>query len=229
MVPRSVLVIALAAICVAPGARLAAADARVTSDARARASAHVVRRPNLPDGWTWPPNAATRRDGRRCLRELRATGVHFKPARRRRMVATPVVVPDMTFGPVTLRSTYRKPPFVMDCRLARALATYASTLSALGIRELHFSSIHDFRRVRLHHRVQRPLSRHSLGLAIDVFEVVMEGGAKLVVKKDYWTSPALMVAELALRATSTWRSRSRSRRASPLARAARGEIAPATA
>ncbi|HYU14546.1 MAG TPA: extensin family protein, partial [Candidatus Acidoferrum sp.] len=144
--------------------------------------------------------------GRQCLRELRELGVRFKRAPRRRMIATPVVVPDMTFGPVVFKPTYRRPPFVMDCRLARAFAVHAGVLASVGIRELRFSSIYDFRRVRLHHRVHRALSRHALGLAVDVFEVVLATGARLVVRKDYWSSPALMVAELALRATGDFRA-----------------------
>jgi hypothetical protein len=122
------------------------------------------------------------------------------------MIATPVVVPDMTFGEVVFVPTYRKPPFVMDCRLARTFAVHAGTLAALGIRELRFSSIYDYRRVRLHRRVHRALSRHALGLAVDVFEVTLASGVKLVVSKDYWSSPALMVAELAMRGTGDFRA-----------------------
>jgi hypothetical protein len=165
-----------------------------------------VRRNNLPRGWTWPPSKDTRRDGKRCMRELRALGVKFKRAPRRRMIATPVVVPAMTFGSITLTPTYRKPPFVMDCRLARAIASHAEVLAALGIRELRFSSIYDYRRVRLRGKVQRPLSRHSLGLAVDVFEVVTTSGTRLDVEDDYWSSPVLMVAELALRASGDFRA-----------------------
>jgi hypothetical protein len=94
----------------------------------------------------------------------------------------------------------------MDCRLARALAIYADRLAALGIRELRFSSIYDFRRVRLRRKVHRALSRHSLGLAMDVYKVVLEGGAVLDVDEDYWSSPVLMVAELALRSTGGFRA-----------------------
>jgi hypothetical protein len=172
----------------------------------AGAETRSVRRSNLPRGWTWPPSRETRRDGQRCMRELRKLGIRFKRAPRRRMIATPVTVPSMTFGSVELKPTYRKPPFVMDCRLARALATYADLLSAVGIRQLRFSSIYDFRRVRFHHKVHRALSRHSLGLAVDVYAVVLDSGAELVVKEDYWRSPALMVAELALRASGGFRA-----------------------
>jgi hypothetical protein len=191
---RRPVVVVLAAVILVMGA--AAADAK----------GKAVRRNNLPPGWKWPPAKQTRREGRKCMRDLRKLGVRFKKARRRRMIATPVVVPEMKFGPLTLAPTYRKPPFVMDCRLARAIATHAERLAALGIRELRFSSIHDFRRVRLRGRVHRPLSRHSFGLAMDVYKVVLDGGAVLDVDEDYWSSPVLMVAELALRSTGGFRA-----------------------
>jgi len=194
MVQRSVVVVALAAVVFVAGAAVAEAKSK------------AVKRNNMPPGWKWPPARETKREGRKCMRELRAMGVKFKRAPRRRMIATPVVVPDMKFGPLVLAPTYRKPPFVMDCRLARALATNAERLAALGIRELRFSSIYDYRRVRLRHKVHRALSRHSLGLAMDVYKVVLEGGAVLEVDEDYWSSPVLMVAELALRSTGGFRA-----------------------
>jgi hypothetical protein len=193
MVQRSVVVVALAAVLVLVGSSMAEAGRR------------GVRR-NMPGGWTWPPSRETRREGRRCMRELRALGVRFERARRRRLIATPVVVPDMTFGPISLVPTYRKPPFVMDCRLALALARHAGRLAALGIRELRFSSIYDYRRVRLRRKVHRVLSRHSYGLAIDVFKVVLVDGTVLDVDENYWSSPLLIAAELAMRWSGGFRA-----------------------
>ncbi len=195
MLRRSLVVVALAA------AVLLLLDSTGLAE-RARSPT----RPNLPPGWTWPPSRETRREGRRCMRDLRKLGVKFKRAPRRRMIATPVVVPSMTFGPVLFKPTYRKPPFVMDCRLARAFATYGNLIGTLGIREVRFSSIYDYRRVRLRHRVHRALSRHALGLAVDIFEVVLASGQKVDVDKDYWSSPALIVAELALRSSGGFRA-----------------------
>jgi hypothetical protein len=197
MVRRTFVVVALVA---------AAFVAMAAGPDVVEAKGKAVRRNNLPPGWKWPPTRETRREGRKCMRELRVLGVEYKRAPRRRMIATPVVVPGMKFGQVVLAPTYRKPPFVMDCRLARALAIYADRLAALGIRELRFSSIYDFRRVRLRHKVHRALSRHSLGLAMDVYKVVLEGGTVLEVDEDYWSSPVLMVAELALRSTGGFRA-----------------------
>ncbi|HWM84858.1 MAG TPA: extensin family protein [Kofleriaceae bacterium] len=194
MVRRSV-VVALATVFILLG-----------SSVEAEAKGRGPKRNNLPRGWKWPPARETKREGRKCMRELRKLGVRFKRAPRRRMIATPVVVPDMKFGPLTLTPTYRKPPFVMDCRLARSFALNAERLSALGIAELRFSSIYDYRRVRLRRKVHPALSRHALGLAVDVFQIVLVGGQVIDVEDDYWASPVLMVAELALRSTGGFRA-----------------------
>jgi hypothetical protein len=163
-------------------------------------------RSNLPPGWTWPPSPATRAEGRRCLEDLRHLGIRFERARRQRLIATPVIVPDMQFGAIRLEPTYRKPPFVMDCRLARELARRSDDLAAIGVRTLHFSSIHDVRRVRLGGKVLGSLSRHSLGLAIDVFEISLASGARLVVKDHYWSSFPIIAAEMVLRASGAFRA-----------------------
>jgi hypothetical protein len=180
------------------GARAARADEEAAAAGRGGRS-------DLPEGWSWPPTRDMRREGRRCLRELRGLGVHFLRVPRMHLIATPVIVHDMTFGRVALRPTRRKPPFVMDCRLARAFAAQAGALAELGVRELRFSTIYQVRNVRLHHRVLPHLSRHSLGLAVDIAAVVMADGTRLVVRRDYWTSPAVRRAELALRAGGGFR------------------------
>ena len=164
-------------------------------------------RRNMPPGWTWPPSAATKAEGRRCLDDLRALGVRHRTVKRRRLIATPVVVPDMQFGAIRLEPTFRKGPFVMDCRLARAIARQADRLAAIGVRALRFSSIHDLRRARLGGKELGSLSRHSLGLAIDVFEIELTSGARLVVEKHYWSAiPALIAAEMSLRASGAFRT-----------------------
>ena len=163
-------------------------------------------RPNLPPGWHWPPTRGTLRAGRRCLDDLRHLGVHFRRVHRRRLIATPVRVRGLRFGELTLKPTYRKPPFVMDCRLARALAESADRLVELGVRQLRFSSIYDYRRVRMHHQELPRLSRHALGLAVDVFGVVLSDGSRMMVVDDYWSlDPRLLLVEATLRQSGLYR------------------------
>ncbi len=124
--------------------------------------------------------------GTACTRELDELGVGWKPARAARKIGTPITVPAMELGGVKLVSTYRKGPHVMDCQLALGLARHLPALHAAGVRELHFSRIHDYTPVRVDGGVKRGvLSRHALGLAIDVRSFVDADGRKAVVLDDY--------------------------------------------
>jgi hypothetical protein len=143
------------------------------------------RRSNMPAGWSWPPTPSMVRAGERCLEALTRARVEWRAAPRTRAVVTPIVVPAMELGGVRLTPTYRRGPFVMDCQLALALAEHGEVFRQLGIRELRFSTIHEYRRIRVRGRASRALSRHALGLAIDVFEMVTDEGERLVVKDRY--------------------------------------------
>jgi hypothetical protein len=143
------------------------------------------RRANAPSGWAWPPSKAMKKQGRACRERLTELGVSWKPAKRRRNIATPVVVPGMEFGGLKLDPKFRKPPFVMDCHLAKSLAEAGPALVAIGIKALRFSSIHSFRRARTHGKTKKTLSRHAYGLAVDVYEVDHESGERLVIQDVY--------------------------------------------
>lgn len=168
----------------------------------------AARRPNMPDGWKWPPSREMRREGRKCLADLKAMGVYFKKVKRQRKITTPIVVPEMRFGPLFLTPTFRKPPFVMDCRLARGIAQHAELIVSLGVSELHFSTIHQYRKVRTRRGrgARGALSRHALGLAMDVFELGLADGTRVVVEDAYWINPTLILTEISLRATGGFRA-----------------------
>lgn len=118
-----------------------------------------TRQANMPDGWSWPPTPAMRAAGDACA-ELDRLGVAWKPAPRPRST-TPITVPAMVFGGVAVLPTFRKPPFVMDCQLARSLAVHGQELYARGVRELHFSRIHGYTQVRTGGTTKAALSRHA--------------------------------------------------------------------
>ena len=163
----------------------------VTDGAAARPNSRL----NMPAHWTWPPSAAMKRSGRRCLKQLRKLGVHYRRAPRLRKVATPVRVPSMNFRGLKLVPIWRKPPFTMDCQLALAFARAAPVLRKLGVRALRFSTIHRYRTVRRNgHRLRGVLSRHALGLAVDVNELVDARGLKHIVKRDYRRGDRLLHA-----------------------------------
>jgi len=176
-------------------------------DAAAATQRGPRRRSNMPPGWTWPPSRAMRQDRRRCLDALTEMGIVWRRAARVAKVTAPIYVPAMELGGVTLTPIFRKGPFVMDCHLALSLARVGEVLRQLGVRELRFSTIHEYRRIRLRGATQRPLSRHALGMAIDVFEVVTDGGEKLVVQKDYRKKdPTLLAMERGLAASLDFRT-----------------------
>ena len=151
---------------------------------------------NMPDGWTWPPSAAMKDAGARCLAALDAAGVEHRPGDPVKRVVTPVVLPGMAIGGVTLVPLRGKGPFVMDCHLAVALAGVAPELRALGVRSLNFRTLHKYRAVRKRGKSMRFLSRHAIGLAVDVFEVGFDDGEVLRVAGG-WTAAGRRLARVA--------------------------------
>lgn len=164
------------------------------------------RQPNMPRGWVWPPDAAMKKLGSACLTELTELGVAWKRARPTLKVATPIVVRSMELGGLKLSPTYRKPPFVMDCHLALALTKAAPLILEQGVSVLRFSSIHDYRNVRRNGRTKSSLSRHAVGLAVDVFELVTEDGTKIIIEDEYAASARAQAVEEAITSTGLFRT-----------------------
>lgn len=150
--------------------------------------------PNMPRGWSWPPNPAMIDAGKRCREDLEKLEVEVEAGQGKK-VATPVVLHDMKVGDLRLEPTWRKGPFVMDCHLARGLRELAPGLRELGVASLRFSTIHEHRYVRRNGRRTNILSRHAIGLAIDVFEVGLDDGTVLVVERDYEGNATLAAIE----------------------------------
>jgi hypothetical protein len=149
---------------------------------------------NLPAGFVWPVNKAMKKVGKVCLDRLDELAVPWKSGKVTDKVATPVLVPQMELAGIQLVTIYRKPPFVMDCHLAAALAEHGVALHDLGVRTIKFSSIHRYTKVRVDGKVLDKLSRHALGLAIDVWSVIDVDGIEHIVKDDYVTGDELLLA-----------------------------------
>lgn len=150
--------------------------------------------PNMPRGWSWPPNPAMIDAGKRCLEQLEAREVEFEIGAGKK-VNTPVVLSTMELGGVSLEPTWRKGPFVMDCHLALSLHEMAPSLRALDVTALRFSTIHDYRHVKRNGRKTNILSRHAIGLAMDVFEVRLADDRVLKVKASYADEAVLREVE----------------------------------
>ncbi len=151
-------------------------------------------RSNMPAGWEWPPSPAMATAGKACTDRLDALGVPWLPAAAIEKIATPITVPSMMFGAVKVVSQFRKAPFVMDCQLALTLTTFAPDLYALGIRQLTFSRIYGYTLARTQGRTGTALSRHALGLAIDIRSVIDADGHESVVVRDYTSGDPLLLA-----------------------------------
>lgn len=162
-----------------------------------------LNRPVYPPGWSWPPSKASKQIGQKCLERLTELGVVWKKVGAPRKIVTAIVVPDMQFGSLRLVSYFKTPPFVMDCHFAEALARHAApALASVGVHEIVFSSIHVYRNVD----GTRRLSRHALGLAVDVYRLVTDDGIKHVVEGGYNDNDILLWdAERALNATGAFR------------------------
>jgi hypothetical protein len=158
---------------------------------------------NMPPGWTWPPSPSMLEDGKRCLRRLDSLGVVWEEGRPTRKIVTPVVIPSMELAGIKLTPLYGHPPYVIDCHLAETLAAGAApVLRKHGVRELRVTSLHAYRNLR----GRRIMSRHAVGLAVDVYEFVMTDGTVRRVKGGYWSRDGLQkTIERGLRETGLFR------------------------
>ncbi len=150
---------------------------------------YSVNKRNMPPGWSWPPNRAMKDEGAACLAELDALGVAYEKVGKTNKVATPIVVPSMEFGGIKVHSWWRKGPHVMDCHLALSLTSFATQLHELGVREIRFSSIYRWDHVGS----TKTLSRHALGLAMDVRSFTDAAGNEAIVKDDYLQGNELLL------------------------------------
>ncbi|MBK6917706.1 MAG: extensin family protein [Deltaproteobacteria bacterium] len=154
-------------------------------------AAAPVKRPNMPVGWTWPPSKAMKSAGERCLRRLDDASQDYHRAEPVKAITTPVTIPALALGELSLVPLKGKGSYPMDCHLAAALRDVAPALAQLGVAALGFRTLHEYRRVRKHGRTTNILSRHALGLAIDVFEVRLDDGRVLQVERDWADEPLL--------------------------------------
>jgi len=166
------------------------------------AEAKPSKKLNMPPGWTWPPSKAMKEEGRACREHLDALGIAYTTAPATRKVTTPIYLTDMSVRGLELRPMWKKGPFVMDCLLAAALADEADVFRSAGVVALRFAEIYDYRNINDGKR--RILSRHALGLAIDVFAFVTDDDVVHPVLSDY-PDAFFLTLEDWLRGTNAYR------------------------
>ncbi len=149
---------------------------------------------DLPPGFEWPATDDMRTVEQGCEAELTALGLDWQKADALGEITDPVVVPAMTFGGVVYKSGFDKGPFVIDCQLARMLGRVGPSLWNVGVREVTFGSTYRNTRVRFMGHRGKALSRHALGLAMDVVSFTDKDGRVVTVTTDYPKKNRLLLA-----------------------------------
>jgi len=154
-----------------------------------------VRGDNMPRGFTWPPSPQMLVAEKACEARLDAAGVGWKPAERDGRMVDAITIEHMTLGGINYNNAWGgKGPYKLDCQLAVALETIGTELYALGVREVRFGSIYRWSKVRAFGKTRNLLSRHALGLAMDVVSFVDANGRVATVKTDYPKDDTLLLA-----------------------------------
>lgn len=204
MLLRTIVTAAIGSVVLGGAAGEAAARPRAKHAKRTRLAR--ANGSNMPRGFVWPPSQIMRDAEAACEQDLDGARVAWTRAGREGHIADAVTIDDGTLGGIAYTPVYGKGPHKMDCQLARALALLGPTLAEAGVREVRFGSIYRWSNVRVGGKTKNVLSRHALGLAMDVVSFVDAAGHEAVVAHDYNAGdPLLHAVEDAINASGTFR------------------------
>jgi len=177
---RALLIVALVAAGVTGSAE--AARKKMHSDNRRPTRSTKA---NMPRGFVWPPSRTMVKMADTCEAKLDELGVGAKPTQREGRIVRAMTLPqDHQIGGITYTPAYQKHQ-VLDCQLVLALANFAPKLYELGVREVLFGSAYRWSKVRVGGRTKNALSRHALGIALDIVGFIDDTGRVALVSKDY--------------------------------------------
>ncbi|HEY3807456.1 MAG TPA: extensin family protein [Kofleriaceae bacterium] len=162
--------------------RVAVAVLLLAGVANARPARH--RADNMPRGFQWPPSRTMREAAAACEAKLDELGVAWKSAKREGRMVDPIALADTALGGIDYVPVHDKQLPAMDCQLVLALAQVAPKLYELGVREVHVAA----------GKTKDLLSRHALGLAMDIVSFVDDNGREAVVAKDYKAGDELLLS-----------------------------------
>jgi hypothetical protein len=148
----------------------------------------LARTDNMPKGFVWPPSRAMLAAEKACEAKLDELGLAWKPAEREGRIVRAITVSDngtFELGGVTYVSAYRKGAQKLDCQLALALATFGPSLAELGVQQVTYGSIFRWTNVRVNGKTKNILSRHALGIAMDIVSFTDKDGRVAMVQRDY--------------------------------------------
>lgn len=155
----------------------------------------LAKNEGMPPGFSWPPTHAMVAAEQNCEAKLDRAGIQWERGPAEGRIANPIVVPEMTFGQIKYTNAWgSKGPHVLDCQLALALETIGPELYAIGVREVKFGSLFRWSHVRSHGVTRPMLSRHGIGLAMDIASFIDDSGHEAVVAKDYKAGDELLLA-----------------------------------
>ncbi len=171
----------------------------------------LSRTDNMPHGYAWPPNKRMLAAERACEAKLDELGVAHQPAAREGRIvdAMTIAAPAgaMTLGGISYVSAWHDRPQKLDCQLALALEQFGHELFDIGVRQIKFGSIYRFTNVRVGGQTKNILSRHALGIAMDIVSFTDDTGREANVKKDYSQGDLLLLGvETAVNASGRFRT-----------------------
>jgi hypothetical protein len=99
----------------------------------------------------------------------------------------------MQIGGIAYTSAFgRRGAPTMECQFVRVLAQLGPELYGLGVREIQFGSIVRNTLARSHGQTKDFLSRHALGIAMDIRSFVDQSGRVATVEADYLKDDPLL-------------------------------------
>ena len=169
-------------------------DARAS---RAPTKKSLARTDNMPRGFAWPPSRQMGEAEKACEAKLDELGIAWKPAQREGRIVDPITVAaedgSITLGGIKYVSAFRNGPHKVDCQLALALANFGPQLDELGVAQVTFGSIFRWTNVRVMGKTKNILSRHALGIAMDIVSFTDREGRVALVGKDYKAGDELLL------------------------------------
>ncbi len=180
-------------------AKTAVAKKRAKQKSRAKAKRKVAARistskEGLPKGFSWPPNKAMKAASVACEQKLDGRGLSWERATPEGKIADPIYVPGMEIGGIKYTAWYGSQKRRIDCQLVETLAAIGPELYSIGVREVRFGSVYRNTNVRVHGMTKPQLSRHALGIAMDIKEFVDDKGRVANVELDYLKGDPLLHA-----------------------------------
>jgi hypothetical protein len=138
---------------------------------------------NMPHGFVWPPSRSMEAAADACELQLDELGVAYKSADATGKVVRPLTI-EGDIGGIKYTPVHGS-HHVFDCQLVLTLATFAPRLYELGVREVKFGRAYGYTKVRVAGKTKNILSRHALGIALDVYAFVDADGREARVLGDY--------------------------------------------